>query len=136
MASTAAALKAQYDLHTRLFNNALDGISDTEANSRSNEQVNHIKWVAGHLLNSRIESMSQLTGGDPDRTYLEKFGRNSVLDPTGVSYPPLEEIKTKWNEASTAISERINHIPEELLDSKAPAQSPIPDETFRGLELF
>jgi len=136
MASTAAALKAQYDLHTRLFNNALAGISDSEANSRSNEHVNHMKWVAGHLLNGRLENMNQLTGGEPDRSYTESFGRNSVLDPTGAKYPSLDEIRDKWNEVSPAISERINHLPEELLDSKAPAQSPIPDETFRGLVAF
>jgi uncharacterized damage-inducible protein DinB len=136
MASTAAALKAQFDFHTRLFNNVLDGISDNEANSRNNEHVNHIKWVAGHLLNTRLEGMNRLTGGEADTTYAEKFARNSVLDPTGASYPPLSEIVSKWNEVSPDISGRINKLPEELLDSPAPAQSPIHDETFRGLMAF
>ena len=136
MASTAAALKAQYDLNTRLYNNVLQGITDGESNNRNNENVNHIKWVAGHLLSTRLENMNQLTGGEPDRTYVEKFGRNSKLDPTGASYPSLEELTAKWNEVSPSISERILQIPEELLDSKAPAQSPIPDETFRGLLAF
>jgi len=136
MTSTAAALKAQFDLHTRLYNNVLDGISDEEANNRNSEHVNHIKWVAGHLLDARIKSMNQLTGGEADSTYTEKFGRTSVLDPTGASYPTLGEITAKWNEISPVISARITSIPEELLDGKAPAQSPIPDESFRGLVAF
>ncbi len=136
MASTAAGLKAQFDLHTRLYNNVLDGISDDEAVSRKDDHVNHMKWVAGHLLNTRLEGMNRLTGGEADSSYAEKFGRSSVLDPTGASYPPISEMIAKWNEVSPSISGRFNHLPEELLDSPAPSQSPIPDESFRGLIAF
>ena len=136
MASTAAALKAQFDMHTRLYNNVLEDINDNEANNRNNEHVNHIKWVAGHLCNVRLEGMNRLTGGEADSSYAEKFARHSVLDPTGASYPPLSEIVARWNEVSPAISGRFNHLPEELLDSPAPGPSPIPDDSFRGLIAF
>ena len=133
--STAAALKAQFDLHTRLFNNALEGITDPDANSRKDENINHIKWVAGHLLNTRLSTLSRMTGGQPDATYEAQFGRGVALD-TNASYPPIEEITSKWTGSSAAISEGLTHIPEEVLASAAPVQAPIADNTMRGLLAF
>ena len=133
--NTAAALKAQFDLHTRLFNNVFEGIEDNEANTRNSEHVNHMKWVAGHLLNTRVDGMTKLTGGTPDTSYGAQFARGASLDPNG-SYPPIEEIKARWNDASAAISGGFDHIPEEFLSSKAPAGAPIQDDTFRGLLAF
>jgi uncharacterized damage-inducible protein DinB len=135
MTSSAAALKAQFDMHTRLFNNTLDGITDAQANSRNSEQVNHMKWIAGHLLNTRLDSLSKLTGGQPDTTYGGQFGRGVPLDPNAV-YPSLEEITSRWKESANAISEGITRIPEDALASKSPVQAPIADDTFRGLLAF
>ncbi len=135
MASSAAALKAQFDLHTRLYNNALTGVSDAESHSRNNDHVNHMKWIAGHLLNTRLDLLTKMTGGQPDTTYGAQFGRGNSLDPNA-TYPPLEELTAKWSNSADAISEGIGHIPEEVLDSKAPAQTPIADESFRGMLSF
>lgn len=135
MTHSASALKAQYDLHTRLFNNALDGVDENDALTRSSDHVNHIKWVAGHLLNTRLDSMARMTGGAGDSTYGQQFGRGMALDPTA-AYPPIDEITTKWNEVSGSISERLTTLPEDLLDSPSPGKAPIADETFRGMLAF
>jgi len=135
MASTAAALKAQFDLHTRLYNNVLDGVTDSEANNRNADHVNHIKWVAGHLLNTRLDVLTKMTGGQPDTSYGAQFGRGVALDPNA-TYPPIEEITSRWKNSSAAISEGIGHIPEEVLEAKAPVQAPIADDTIRGLLSF
>lgn len=135
MTSTAAPLKVQFDLHTRLFNNVLDGITDAESNNCHSDQINHIKWIAGHMLNTRVNMLTKLTGGKPDESYVEHFGRGKSLDPNA-SYPPINEITAHWQNASNAISEGINQLPEEVLESKAPFQGPIADETFRGLLAF
>jgi len=135
MTNSAAALQAQFDLHTRLFNNALEGINDTDANTRNSEQVNHMKWIAGHLLNTRMDSMTRMTGGQPDTAYGAQFGRGIALDPNA-TYPPIEEITAKWQEASDAIGQAFVHLPEEMLSSPAPAKTPIADESFRGMLAF
>jgi uncharacterized damage-inducible protein DinB len=137
MASTAAALKAQFDFQTRLFNNVLNGVTDEESNERQSDNTNSMKWIAGHMLNSRINTMNQLTGGTPDTTYAAQFGRGVTFDPNA-TYPAIEEVISHWNSASPAISERLAHMPEEVLESKAPAQSPIAeiDESFRALIAF
>jgi len=135
MATPTASLKVQFDLHTRLFNNALDGIADSDANTRAHGDINHLKWVAGHMLHSRLNTITQVTGGEPDNTYGAQFGRGVALDPAA-QYPSLEEIKAKWNEASPAISERLNNVSEEVLASKAPVQAPVADDSMRGLFSF
>ncbi len=48
------SIKVQFDLHTRLYNNVLRDISDQDADSRLSETVNHIKWLAGHLMSTRM----------------------------------------------------------------------------------
>jgi hypothetical protein len=135
MATPAASLKAQFDFHTRLFNNVTEGITDQESNTRPNGHINHIKWIAGHMLNTRLNSITKMTGGQADDTYMAQFGRGVSLDPNA-SYPSMEEIISKWNAASPMISERLNNIPEDILASKAPVQSPIADDTIRGLFSF
>src|SRR4051812_28620100 len=124
MSTQTAALKAQYDLHTRLFTNATEGLTDADANSRNSEHVNHIKWIAGHLLNTRLDSMSRVTGLEPDNTYFAQFGRGNSMDPDAI-YPPIDEIRTKWSSAADAIGTAITKMPEEALNAKSPAPVPI-----------
>ena len=135
MSTQTAALKAQFDLHTRLYNNATEGLTDAEANSRNSENINHIKWIAGHLLNTRLESMSRVTGLEPDTTYVAQFGRGNSLDPNA-AYPPIEEIRDKWSSVADSIGTAITKMPEEVLNAKAPAQVPIADDTVRGMLSF
>jgi uncharacterized damage-inducible protein DinB len=135
MKSSAAALKAQFDLQTRLFNNVLAGVSDADSNTRNNENTNHIKWVAGHVLNSRVNMMNKMTGSEADTTYAAQFARGVPLD-LNATYPSIEEIISRWNDAAPAISERLIQIPEDTLDAKAPVPGPIADESFRGLLAF
>jgi len=135
MASTAAALKAQFDLQTRLFNNIFEGINDEETNTRNNDHVNHMKWIAGHILNTRVDGLTRMTGGQPDTSYGTLFGRGVALDPAA-TYPSIDDMMSRWNSVAPAISEGLIHIPEEVLDSKAPAGAPIADDTMRGLLAF
>jgi uncharacterized damage-inducible protein DinB len=135
MDTSATALKAQFDLHTRLFNNALSGIDDTDANARRSEHVNHMKWIAGHLLNTRLGSLSKMAGLQPDDSYAGQFGRGVAVD-NSASYPPIAQIADKWKDTATAISDGLSNIPEEVLSSKSPAQAPIADDSIRGLLAF
>ncbi len=137
MSSTISALKTQFDLNTRLYNNVLDSINESESNTRNSEHTNHIKWVSGHLLNTRMDGFSRLTGGESDTTYQALFGRGSALD-VNASYPSIEELKSKWISISEEISNRFLHMSEDLLDSPAPGQSPVSanDPSFRGLLAF
>jgi len=135
MPNSTAALKAQFDFQTRLFNNVLEGITDSESSARDHGQVNHIKWIAGHILNTRVNSMSKLAGLQPDESYSAHFARGTALGPDE-HYPPIEEITAKWRSTASAIGEGITKIPEEKLAAKSNAQVPIADDTVLGLLAF
>jgi uncharacterized damage-inducible protein DinB len=135
MVSSIAALKAQFDLQTRLYCNALEGISDTESAARGSEHINNIKWIAGHLLDTRVGSMARLAGLTPDGSYASQFGRGVPLDLTA-TYPPVEDLVARWKESATAIGEGLTRIPEEVLAAPSNAQVPIADESIRGLIAF
>jgi hypothetical protein len=135
MSTSTAALKAQFDMQTRLFINTLEGITDSESTTRENDHVNHMKFIAGHILNTRVNFLTQLTGGQPDTSYVEKFGRGVKIDPNG-DYPPLSEITSKWNTTANGIGTGIANAPEEMLAAKSPIAAPIADDTMRGLFAF
>ena len=124
MSSTIAA---QFDLHTRLFNNVLADIADNESTKKANDNVNHIKWLAGHLVNTRL-MMKDMAGLQADERFTP-FGK--TLD-SSANYPSLEVIKTKWNEIAPKLSEALKNAPEGLLSSPSPAESPIGDNTMKG----
>ena len=93
------ALLVQFDLHQRLFNNVLDGFSDKETNSRLSgyPKMNHVKYLAGHLLNSQY-ALAQIAGLNPEVKWDELFavmGQSSAKD--NFAYPGIEEIKNEWN---------------------------------------
>lgn len=128
-----STLKNQFDLHTRLFNNVLDGISDAESNERANDHVNHIKWLAGHLTSSRF-AMTANTPNPQEDPYGEMFGHGKGLDPNA-DYPSVESIKANWNAISTPISEALANLPAEALQAEAP-NVPIPGGTMEAFLEF
>lgn len=135
MGTSLASLKEQFDLHTRLYSNATEGITDAQANVRQADHVNHIKWIAGHLLNSRLNSFSKIIGREPDTTYAAQFGRGVALD-TAAQYPPISELTARWKETASAISEQLGKVPAEVLAAKSPIQAPVADDTIHGLLSF
>ncbi len=135
MDSSLAAIKAQLDMHARWYNNVLKDITNDESHKRDDERLNHIKWIAGHLLNTRVTSMSRIATLATDDSYAARFARGTALTDVAV-YPSLEELLARWNETSAALSEAILRVPAELLAAKTQAQVPIGDDTVRGTLAF
>jgi uncharacterized damage-inducible protein DinB len=135
MSQAAAAFRMQLDLQTRLFNNVTEGLSDTEANTRNSDHINNIKWVMGHMLDTRLGSMCKHTGLPADNSYHAQFGRGATLDNSTV-YPSVHEITERWNEVSPLLSEAIGKIPDDVFASKSPVQPPIADDTMLGMFAF
>ena len=134
MGQSATTIATQFELHTRLFNNVLDGIDDSQANHRASETVNHIKWLAGHLTATRygMKDFGNVQGEDP---YGEMFGHGKAIENRD-DYPSLESIKSNWNAISGPIAEGLKNLPQEVLDGASPAQVPVNDETLGGFLTF
>jgi len=106
-AHRAQMLAAQFDLHTRLFNNVLDGITDAEAQERARDTVNPVKWLAGHLTSTRF-GMGKIAGLQEQDPWGELFSHgHGIRD--DVDYPSLDEIKAKWKAISDTISASLAH---------------------------
>lgn len=89
------------------------------------------------MLNTRLDTMSKLAGLQPDTSYGAQFGRGHSLDMNAV-YPSFEEISAKWEAVSPAITAGFSNIPEDVLASKAPFETPITnlDDTIHGVVSF
>ncbi|MDX1429486.1 MAG: DinB family protein [Rhodothermales bacterium] len=134
MSPVACAIIAQFDLHTRLFNNVLDGISESEANTVLHPGTNNIKWLAGHLTSSRF-GLKNLAGLDLKDPHAELFGHGHGFRPDR-EYPTIDEIRSLWESISDPISAGLSRLPEETLNGPAPTRVPIGDDTFEGMLAF
>lgn len=113
-----STIKQQFDLHTRLFNNVLEDISDGETNTQANEHVNHLKWLAGHLTAARY-GFKDLAGLETEDPFGELFAHGKSIDPNQ-AYPSIEQIRNNFNGISGQISEVLGKLPAEALAAQAP----------------
>lgn len=115
-------LLTQYDLHHKLYNNVLAGFSDEETNRRvhGDKKMNHVKYLAGHLLNSQY-GIGMIAGIDPEIKWNELFAAmNQSEAKDDIDYPEIEEIKAEWNAIHEPIREGLTNLSLEELNSKPP----------------
>ncbi len=112
----------QYDLHHKLYNNVLEGFTDEETNERvhGDKNMNHMKYLAGHLLNSQY-ALGTIAGIDPEVKWNELFAAmNQSEAKDDIEYPSIEEIKAEWNAMNKPIRNGLNNLTTELLENKPP----------------
>lgn len=115
-------LLIQYDLHQSLFNNVLDGFSDEQTNHRLHgfPQINHVKYLAGHLLNSQY-GLAVIASLKPEIKWNELFavmGKSAARD--NFPYPKIDEIIAEWNGLYQPIREGLEKLTLEQINRKPP----------------
>ncbi|MFD2164578.1 DinB family protein [Paradesertivirga mongoliensis] len=115
-------LLTQFDLHHRLYNNVLDGFSDEETNQRlnGNVEMNHVKYLAGHLLNSQY-GLAAMARVDVEVKWNDLFsvmGLSEAKD--NFPYPRIEEIKAEWNQLHSPLREALEKLSPEMLNNTPP----------------
>lgn len=116
-------LLAQFDLHHRLFNNVLDDFTDEETNRRmyGNQNINHVKYLAGHLLNSQY-GLAMIAGLEPQVKWNDLFavmGQSKARD--DITYPDIEKIKKEWEDLYAPIRKGLEKLRPEELERLPPA---------------
>ena len=116
-------LLIQFDLHHRLYNNVIEHFTDEESNKRLNgdSNVNHVKYLAGHLLNSNY-GLAIMAGLDIQVKWNELFavmGASSAKD--DYPYPDIEEIKAEWNQLHPQLKAALSEFTAEDLSKVPPA---------------
>ena len=81
----------QFELQTRLFNNVLQDINEPALDQQLNSQVNHLHWLATHLLAIRM-GLRPFGGLEEDHSFQHYLGKSieEIQD-----YPPISEILQK-----------------------------------------
>src|ERR1700689_3331271 len=136
--SSIQILAKQFSLHSRLFNNVLEGIEDTNGNKRVTEEVNHLQWIAGHLANVRYNHAPML-GIKEIYPYKELYTDPTLPPPSNrpidesIKYPSLSETLKNWNTLAPVFVERVVNLSKAQQSTELPFGTPIGDKTMLGL---
>lgn len=127
------AMLGLYDYHTKLFPNALAGVSDKDAQDRLGTKANHIAWIAGSVVYQR-QVLANAIGIEVKQTSEALFkagkaeGHKGIQDQ--VAYPSLDEYRTDWEKISSVLKKGLVDISEEQLNGPDPFEMPGGDYTF------
>lgn len=92
-----------FDLQTRLFNNVVQGISDTLSISRISEHNNHVAWLTGHTVSTRY-MLANALGMQLNEPFPDLFANGKGLQ-QDVTYPSMDALTANWSE----ISDTLHH---------------------------
>ena len=139
--STFLILSKQFALHSRLFNNVLEGVTELKGHERLSGEVNHLQWIAGHLVNTRYNFATML-GLSDSFPYKDLFTdptkpppNNRVIDDS-LAYPSIHETLKYWNAYAGKFAEAIASIPVEQEQMELPFGNPLGDKTMPGFLAF
>lgn len=128
-------LLAQFDFHNKLYHNVLAGLTDEETNRRlhGDTNMNHIKYIAGHLLNSQY-GFGFLSGVKLEVKWDELFAvmnRSQARD--DIQYPAIEEIVQEWDAIYEPIRKGLSRLPDAELAKVPPKPA---DKIFENSPIF
>lgn len=104
-----------FDMQTPFFENALDGISDTDAHNRLDTKANHVAWLAGSLVEQRFELANMLGNSSLKQESHELFKHNKGIQ-DNVEYPALAEYLHEWKMITPVLRERLVSADADTLD--------------------
>ena len=121
----------QYKLNAKLFNNVLVDITDEEANKRISDSTNSFAWIAGHTVWIQY-SLANLLGITQENPYNENFAFGTKFD-TQTDYGSLAKMKADWDSLTPKVTEGLENLTLEQLDTKSPFPIPFEEQTIRGV---
>jgi hypothetical protein len=123
-----------FNLNTRLFLNALAGITEEQAKERISDHNNPICWLAAHTVWARYNTLAML-GKPASNPYEGLFEGFKPFDGS-TDYGTVAKAKTEWNKVSELLKEALATVTEDHLAADCPLKSPIGDFSFAGTVTF
>lgn len=123
-----------FNVNTRFFNNAINGISPEQWNEKTDEHLNPACWVAAHIVFARYLALVFL-GKPVNNPYQELFADFRGYD-SALSYPSVEQVKQEWDSLTALLEEAMNAVSVEELQMDSPIKSPTGDFTNLGTLAF
>ncbi len=134
MAQSIHSLSLILNMNTRLFTNALDGVTDEQAKERVSDHNNPLNWIAAHTVSSRY-TVLLLLGQPAQDPYQEMFANFRGYD-AAINYPTLAETKAAWEKVSSLMADALATVTEATLAADAPFKTPVGDFTNAGTLAF
>lgn len=107
-----------YDLHTTLFSNVIENISEEDAHNRLNTKANHVAWLSGSLVQERFDLANALNIEEQQKANALFEGHKGVQDQ--LTYPSLASFKEDWIAISPKLRSALLAVSQEKLDSIIP----------------
>jgi uncharacterized damage-inducible protein DinB len=115
----------QFDLNQRLYGNVLKGFTNEETEQRLNDDtnINHVKYIAGHLLNAQY-ILADIAGADYEAKWNDLFaGLRQTKARDDITYPDIETIKDEWNKLYELTRPGLESLTEADLQKEASNES-------------
>jgi hypothetical protein len=124
-----------FNLNSRLFVNALAGVTEEQAKQRISDHNNPLNWLASHTVWARYNSCAMLGKPPASNPYDGLFENFKPFD-AAADYGTLEKAKAEWQKATDLLNEAFASVTEEHLAADCPLKSPIGDFSFGGTVTF
>ena len=113
-----------YRMHSQMFTNALEGISEEAALKRIDSNTNHVVWMTGNLVNCRywIGNLLGIQETDPNENL---FKEARSLDES-LDYPSLAELKKNFASISPKAYQKLLSSTDDELEKDFPFGMNIP----------
>jgi len=126
-------MHAMFRLHTRLFLNAFDEVSDEIARLRPNEDSSSMAFLGLHMHDAR-HFLARFLGRPESNPFEQITASANSIDEIDV-YPSLAELRTAWLEVTAALNGRFDELDFDAL-SQPPTvvdfEFPFEDQTLLG----
>ena len=113
-----------YRMHSQLFHNAMQGISEEDALKRIDNKTNHLIWMVGNLVNCRFW-VGNLLGIEEKDPFEDLFKEGRALD-ENLKYPSLEELMKNFAEISPKTYHKLLEASDGDLEKKFEFSMEIP----------
>lgn len=118
MDSRMVPMHAMLRLHTRLFLNCFDEVSDETARLRPNEDTSSMAYIGLHMHDAR-HYLAKFVGLSESNPFEQITASALTIDEIEI-YPSLAEMRTAWLEVTAALDSGF-----ESLDSDALSDPPL-----------
>lgn len=99
-----------YRMHSQMFNNMLNGVQETDAQTRIENKTNHLTWMVGNLVNCRYWLAGIL--GIPDKDPNEDLFQDAKALDVNANYPSLDKLKEEWHKISPLVYQKLLSVEE------------------------
>jgi len=135
MSNTFKQVENIFNLNTKLFMNAIDGVTEDQAKERISDHNNPLNWLTTHTVWARFNTCMLLGNHAVKNPYAGMFENFKPYDPN-FNYPTLADNKKEWNNATKLLTEAIDNVSEAHLAADSPWKSPIGDNSNAGTLAF